>query len=70
MQFLGIRADLERHFFLQICWRKSESGGYRIAYVLVERSSMVWLHAFKKRSQKTKQDDLELAMKRMKEVLS
>ena len=44
-------------------------GGYRIAYVVVEGQTMVWLHAFKKKTQKTLTDDLELAEKRMKEVL-
>ena len=47
----------------------SLGGGYRIAYVLIEKDLMVWLHAFKKASQKTPQSDLELALKRMKEVL-
>lgn len=45
------------------------SGGYRIAYVIVEQNSMVWLHAFKKTTQKTPLADLEIAEKRMKEVL-
>ena len=31
--------------------------------------TMVWLHAFKKKTQKTPAGDLELAEKRMKEVL-
>ncbi len=47
----------------------SASGGYRIAYVVVETDTMVWLHAFKKKTQKTPTEDLELAEKRMKEVL-
>jgi len=45
------------------------SGGYRIAYVVVELNTMVWLHAFKKKTQKTPIGDLEIAEKRMKEVL-
>jgi phage-related protein len=45
------------------------SGGFRIAYVMVEGDTMVWLHAFKKKTQKTPIEDLELAEKRMKEVL-
>lgn len=45
-------------------------GGYRIAYVVVvELDTMVWLHAFKKKTQKTPSSDLEIAEKRMKEVL-
>jgi len=47
----------------------SPSGGYRIAYVVVESETMVWLHAFKKKTQKTPASDLEIAEKRMKEVL-
>ena len=47
----------------------SPSGGYRIAYVVVESKTMVWLHAFKKKTQKTPTEDLEIAEKRMKEVL-
>jgi phage-related protein len=49
---------------------KAESGGYRIAYVMISQETMVWLHAFKKDSQKTNREELELAEKRMKEVLS
>jgi len=45
------------------------SGGYRIAYVVVESNTMIWLHVFKKTTQKTPLNDLELAEKRMKEVL-
>lgn len=45
------------------------SGGFRIAYVVVDGSSMVWLHVFKKTTQKTPLRDLDIAEKRMKEVL-
>ncbi|MDZ4676377.1 MAG: type II toxin-antitoxin system RelE/ParE family toxin [Oligoflexia bacterium] len=48
---------------------QSVGGGYRIAYVIVEASTMVWLHVFRKTTQKTPLKDLELAEKRMKEVL-
>lgn len=47
----------------------SQSGGYPIAYVVVEANTMIWLHAFKKTTQKTPTGDLEIAEKRMKEVL-
>jgi phage-related protein len=43
-------------------------GGYRIAYVMRESERMVWLHMFKKTTPKTPRNDLELALKRMKEV--
>lgn len=44
-------------------------GGYRMAYVILKVQEMVILHAFKKSTQKTPLRDLELAEKRMKEVL-
>lgn len=45
-------------------------GGYRILYVLMGKESMVWLHAFKKKTQKTPARHLNLALKRLKEVMS
>ena len=45
------------------------SGGYRIAYVVVQKDVMVWLHSFRKSTQKTPAKDLEIAEKRMQEVL-
>ena len=47
----------------------SHGGGYRIAYVMVTGDEMVWLHAFRKSTQKTPTKELELAKKRMQEVL-
>ena len=47
----------------------ASGGGYRICYVTIEKASMVWLHAFKKTTQKTPLRDLEVAEQRMKEVL-
>lgn len=47
----------------------SPSGGYRIGYVMMDRETMVWLHAFKKTTQKTPSQELDLAEKRMKELL-
>jgi phage-related protein len=47
----------------------SQGGGYRVAYVMVAGEEMVWLHAFKKTTQKTPLKELDLAEKRMKEVL-
>ncbi len=40
-----------------------------MAYVLVTAEEMVILHAFRKSTQKTPLRDLDLAEKRMKEVL-
>jgi phage-related protein len=49
---------------------KSETKGYRILYVLLEKDMMVWLHTFAKKTQKTPAKELKVARKRMKEVLS
>lgn len=47
----------------------SPGGGYRVAYVIVaNRNTMIWLHAFKKTTQKTPAGDLQIAEQRMKEV--
>jgi phage-related protein len=48
---------------------KAQGGGYRVAYVMLGRDSMVWLHVFKKDSQKTPLEHIEVAERRMKEVL-
>lgn len=44
-------------------------GGFRVAYVMVSGDTMVWLHAFRKTTQKTPGKELEIAERRMKEVL-
>ena len=44
-------------------------GGCRVAYVLLDKEQMIWLHAFKKEGQKTPLNDIRLAEKRMKEVV-
>lgn len=43
---------------------------HRLFYVLVEREEMVLLHAYKKQGQKLPHKEREMAIKRMKEVLS
>jgi phage-related protein len=43
---------------------------HRVFYVLVEREEMVLLHAYKKQGQKVPLKEREVAMKRMKELLS
>ena len=48
---------------------KGLDGNYRIAYVVVSGARMFWLHAFKKKTQKTPLNDLDTAVKRMKEIL-
>ena len=44
-------------------------GRHRVADVIVTGPEMVLLHAFKKQGRQTSQRDLELAVKRAKEVL-
>ena len=44
-------------------------GRHRVAYVVVTGPEMVLLHAFKKQGQRTSQRDLDLALRRAKEVL-
>lgn len=44
-------------------------GGHRVAYVIVTGPDMVLLHALKKRGQRTSRSDLDLALRRAKEVL-
>lgn len=48
---------------------KAQDGSYRMLYVLVKINEMVILHTFRKTSQKTPLHELEIAEKRMKEVL-
>jgi len=48
---------------------KDRSGTYRVVYALVRRGAVHVLHAFKKTTQGTSPKSLELARKRLKEVL-
>lgn len=48
---------------------KAPSGGYRFLYVLASKDVMMILHGFLKKSQKTPLKELEVARKRMTEVL-
>ncbi len=48
---------------------KTPSGGYRIMYVLISAKTMMLLHAFKKKTQKTPLNELAIARKRLTEVL-
>jgi phage-related protein len=49
---------------------KAPNGGYRIFYVMVSSEEMMCLHAYKKQGQKAPQKELDVARKRLKEVLS
>ncbi|MGE3975273.1 MAG: type II toxin-antitoxin system RelE/ParE family toxin [Bdellovibrionales bacterium] len=49
---------------------KAPTGGYRIFYAMLSSSEMMCLHAYKKQGQKAPKKELEVARKRLKEVLS
>lgn len=49
---------------------KAPQGGYRIFYVMISSVEMMCLHAYKKQGQKAPKKELEVARKRLKEVLS
>ncbi len=67
--------ECQRVEFRQLEWKLWEikftgvGGKYRIAYVMMDKDWMVWLHVFKKKTQETPRNDLGLAKKRMKEIL-
>ena len=48
---------------------KTRNSGYRILYITIDNNGMVWLHAFKKTTQKTPKREIKVAKKRMEEVL-
>lgn len=64
-----------RVFFRQLrgkLWEikfSARGGSYRVAYVM-HGNTMIWLHAFSKKTQKTTQRDFEIAEQRMKEVIN
>lgn len=45
-------------------------GAHRVLYVMIERQEMVLLHAYKKQGQKLPIKERDIAIKRMKEILS
>lgn len=49
---------------------KATATGYRIFYVVVQKNSLVLLHAYKKKTQKTPIKELVVAEKRMLEVMT
>jgi len=49
---------------------RTASGGYRFFYAMLSSEIMYVLHAYKKQSQKAPKQELEIARKRLKEVLS
>ncbi len=49
---------------------QTSSAGYRIFYVSLRRDTLVLLHAYKKQSQKAPKKEIEIAEKRLMEVLN
>lgn len=45
-------------------------GSHRVFYVMIDREEMVLLHAYKKQQQKLPVKEREIAIRRMKELLS
>ncbi|WP_413578790.1 type II toxin-antitoxin system RelE/ParE family toxin [Bdellovibrio sp. HCB290] len=48
---------------------KDRSGNYRVIYVFVGNGVIAMLHAFVKKSQATPRQNLELAKRRLKEII-
>ncbi len=48
---------------------KSPSGGYRLLYITINTDLLLILHAFKKKTQKAPKKELDIARKRLKEIL-
>lgn len=48
---------------------KDASGIYRVIYVFVSQNDIWVIHGFKKTTEQTSKQDIELAKKRLKEVL-
>lgn len=44
--------------------------GYRIFYTIIEMDLMILLHSYKKQSQKAPKNELEIALKRLKDVVN
>lgn len=47
---------------------KDGSGAYRVVYYIKVKEAIYLLHGFKKKTQKTPQKELKIALKRLKEV--
>lgn len=48
---------------------KDRSGIYRVIYIFVKQSDIWLVHAFKKKTQQTPQKNIDLAKKRIREIL-
>ena len=48
---------------------KGEDGAYRVFYLLSSHESIIVFHAFQKKTQRTPNNELELARKNLKELM-
>lgn len=48
---------------------KDRAGIFRVVYVLVGAGTVWFIHAFQKKSEKTPQEDIDIAKKRIREIL-
>lgn len=82
-EVFGILQDIERNNFnatrcefRQIdgkLWEikiKLPNTGYRIFYTIIEIDLMILLHSYKKQSQKAPKNELEIAFKRLKDIIN
>lgn len=65
---LGLEAPVSLRQLEGKLW-EMRVGHHRVAYVAVTGPEMVLLHAFKKQGQRTSRRDLDVALRRAKEVL-
>lgn len=49
---------------------KLPNTGYRIFYTIIEINLMILLHSYKKQSQKAPKNELEIAFKRLKDIIN
>lgn len=79
---LGIFEDIKQYGFSALGCRfrqiegklweikiETKGGGYRFFYVMLSGEMMMVLHAYRKQGQRAPRNELEVAKKRMKEVL-
>ena len=65
---LGLEAPVSLRQLEGKVW-EIRTGKHRVAYVVVSGPEMILLHAFKKQGRRTPRNDLDLAVKRAREVL-
>ena len=48
--------------------RVNENGQFRVIYLVAHRNAVFVLHAFRKKAQKTRKQDIEIARQRFQEI--